>query len=160
MNAVDTVGTLSTGYPCVRAPSQDKRQGVPACPKAPAPTSRLGVALGSLRVPVALAPGSGSSGAATCPRGSGSRLSAQGGSGTATRHLGSNTCLLSQGSSEAATCPGDGLYMLQAIKQISHRDSTIMISIGARAHISSKALRDKGCSVHRKACSRRPIKYR
>jgi hypothetical protein len=37
--------------------------------------------------------------------------------------------------------------MLQAIKQISPGDPAIMISIGARAHVSSKALRDKGCSV-------------
>jgi hypothetical protein len=37
--------------------------------------------------------------------------------------------------------------MLQAIKQISPGDPAIMISIGARAHVSSKALRDKGCSA-------------
>jgi hypothetical protein len=35
--------------------------------------------------------------------------------------------------------------MLQAIKQISLGDPAIMITIGAHAHISSKALRDKGC---------------
>jgi hypothetical protein len=36
---------------------------------------------------------------------------------------------------------------LQAIKQISSGDPAIMISIGARARVSSKALRDKGCST-------------
>jgi hypothetical protein len=36
---------------------------------------------------------------------------------------------------------------LQAIKQISSGDPAIMISIRARAHISFKALRDKGCSA-------------
>jgi hypothetical protein len=63
-----------------------------------------------------------------CPRGSGSRL-------------------LAHGISGATTCPKDGLYRLQAIKQISPSDPTIMISIWARARESSKALRDKGCST-------------
>jgi hypothetical protein len=56
-----TVGTMRTGYPCVQALSQDKRQGracVLACPRAPAPASRLSAALGPSRVPVAPAPAS------------------------------------------------------------------------------------------------------
>jgi hypothetical protein len=57
-------------------------------------------------------PSLGSSGAATCPRGSGSRLPARDGSGAATRRLGSGTCLLAQGSFKAATCPEDELYKL------------------------------------------------
>jgi hypothetical protein len=68
----------------------------------------------------------GSSGDAMCPRGSGfpSRLGA---------------------------APGPprvpGLYGLQASKQISSGDPAIMISIGAGASVSSKALPDKGCST-------------
>jgi hypothetical protein len=71
---------------------------------------------------------------------------------------------LAQGSSGDATCPhGSGspsrlgvapgtpripeLYGLQASKQISSSDPAIMISIRAGALVSSKALRDKGCSV-------------
>jgi hypothetical protein len=73
-------------------------------------------------------PGSSSSGATMCPRGSGSRL-------------------LAQGSPGATTCLEDRLYRLQVIKQISPDDLAVMISIGARAHVSSKAVRDKGCSA-------------
>jgi hypothetical protein len=62
-------------------------------------------------------------------------------------HLGSSTHLLTQGSSRAATSPKDGLCRLQAIKQISPGDPAIMISIGARARVSFKSLRDKGCSA-------------
>jgi hypothetical protein len=40
-----------------------------------------------------------------------------------------------------------GLFGLQANKQISPDDPTIMISIGAGTPISSKALHDKGCSA-------------
>jgi hypothetical protein len=101
----------------------------------------------------------GTSRAATCPRGSGSRLPARGGSGAATRRLGSSTRHLAQGSSEVAKCPEDGLYKLQAIKQISLGDLA-MISIGARARVSSKALCDKGCSARSQGVRRRPIKYR
>jgi hypothetical protein len=85
--------------------------------------------------------------AATCSYGSGSCLPTHGGSGAATRCMGSSSHLLVQGNSKAATCPKDGLYKLQAIKQISTEDSAIMIFIGACAHVSSKALRDKGCSA-------------
>jgi hypothetical protein len=73
------------------------------------------------------------------------RLSAQGSSEAATCHLGSSTHLLAQGSSGAATCLEDELCRLQANKQISSGDPAIMISIGARAHICSKTLCDKGC---------------
>jgi hypothetical protein len=89
----------------------------------------------------------GSSGAATYPHSSVSRLPAQGSSGAATYHLGFSTYLLAQGNFEVATCPEDGLCRLQANKQISPGDSAIMISIGARACVSSKTLRDKGCST-------------
>jgi hypothetical protein len=119
---------------------------VPTCPEAPVPASRLEAAPGPSRVPAAPVPAS-RLGAATCPCGSGSCLPAQGSSGAAPCRLGSNTHLLAQGSSRAATCPEDGLCRLQAIKQISPGDLAIMISIGARAHVSSKTLRDKGCSV-------------
>jgi hypothetical protein len=53
------ISTLRTGYPCVQALSQDKRQGgarVLVCPKALAPASRLVVAPGLPRVPMTLAP--------------------------------------------------------------------------------------------------------
>jgi hypothetical protein len=40
-----------------------------------------------------------------------------------------------------------GLYWLQASKQIYSDDPTIMISIRAGTPVSSKALRDKGCSA-------------
>jgi hypothetical protein len=59
--------------------------------------------------------------------------------------LGSSTRLLAQGSSGAATCPVDGLYKLQAIKQIFPSDPAIMIFIEARERVSAKALHNKGC---------------
>jgi hypothetical protein len=90
-------------------------------------------------------PARGSFGAATCPRGSVSRLPARGSSGAATCHLGSSTHLLAQGRSGAATCPKDGFCRLQANKQISPDDPAIMIFIGTCARVSSKTLRDKGC---------------
>jgi hypothetical protein len=85
----------------------------------------------------------GSSGVATCPCGSDFRLPAQ----AVTCHLRSSNHLLAHGSSEAVMCLEDGLCRLQAIKQISPDDPAIMIFIGTRAHVSSKALRDKGCSA-------------
>jgi hypothetical protein len=60
---------------------------------------------------------------------------------------GSSSRLLAHGISRATTCPKDELYRLQAIKQISPGDPAIMISIWARARVSSKALCDKGCSA-------------
>jgi hypothetical protein len=65
----------------------------------------------------------GSSGAATCPRGSGSRSRL--------------------GAALGPPCV-PGLCGLQAIKQISSGDPAIMISIGVGAPISSKVLHDKG----------------
>jgi hypothetical protein len=44
-------------------------------------------------------------------------------------------------------CPVGGLYRLQAIKQISPGDSAITIFIRACVRVSSKALRNKGCSA-------------
>jgi hypothetical protein len=89
----------------------------------------------------------GSSGATTCPCGSISRLLAWGSSGAATWHLGSNTHHLAHGSSRAATCPEDGFCRPQANKQIPPGDQAIMISIRACTRVSSKTLRDKGCSA-------------
>jgi hypothetical protein len=120
---------------------------VPTCLEALVTTYRLRAALGPPRVPSSCLPAWGSSEAATCPCGSVSHLPARGSSGTAVCHLGSSTHLLAQGSSRAAMCPEEGLYRLQAIKQISPGNPAIMISIGARARVSSKTLRDKGCSA-------------
>jgi hypothetical protein len=89
----------------------------------------------------------GSSRVTTYPRGSGSCLPAQGSSGAATCHLGSSTHHLVHGSSRAATCPEDGFCRPQANKQISPDDQAIMISIRACTSVSSKTLRDKGCST-------------
>jgi hypothetical protein len=80
-------------------------------------------------------------------RGSSSCLPARGSFRATTCRLGSSTRLLAQGSSGAATCPVDGLYKRQAIKQIFPSDSAIMIFIGVRACVSTKALCDKGCSA-------------
>jgi hypothetical protein len=44
-------------------------------------------------------------------------------------------------------CPDERLCRLQAIKQIFSGDPAVMISIGACARISFKALRDKDCSA-------------
>jgi hypothetical protein len=95
-------------------------------------------------------PGSGQLWGRHVPRGSGSHLPARSSSRAATCHLGSSTHLLAQGSSGAATCPKDGLCRLQTNKQISPGDPAIMISIGARARVSFKTLRDKGCSARSK----------
>jgi hypothetical protein len=92
-------------------------------------------------------PAQGSSEAAMCRLGSGSRLPAQGSFGAAMCYMGSSTRLKAQGSSGANTCPIDGLYKLEAIKQIFPGDLAIMIFIGACARVSTKALRDKGCST-------------
>jgi hypothetical protein len=89
----------------------------------------------------------GSFGAATCPRGFDSRLLARGSSGATTCHLGSSTHHLAYGSSGAITCPEDGFCRPQANKQISPGDQAIIISIEARTRLSSKTLRDKGCSA-------------
>jgi hypothetical protein len=137
-----TVDTL-IGYHRVQASSQDNGSGsrLPAGGSSGTTTCPHGSSSGS-RLPTR-----GSSGATTCPRGSGARPPARGSSGAAACHLSSSTHLLAQGSSGAAVCPEEGLCRLQAIKQISPGDPAIMISIGACARISSKALRDKGCST-------------
>jgi hypothetical protein len=137
MGSGATVGTLRTGYPHVQASSQDNGSRLPVGGSSRAATYPRSSGF----------PARGSSRAATCPRGTGSRLPARGSSRAATCHLDSSTHLLAQGSSRAATYPEDGLSRLQANKQISPGDPAIMISIGARAHVSSKTLRDKGCST-------------
>jgi hypothetical protein len=133
------VGTLRTGYPLVQASSQDNDSCLPAGGSSRATTCP--------RSSGSHLPAQGSSGAAMCPHGSGSHLPARGSSGAATCHLGSSTHLPAQGSSGVATCLEDGLYRLQTNKQIFPGDPAIIISIGARVRISSKTLRDKGCSV-------------
>jgi hypothetical protein len=91
-----------------------------------------------------LLPARGSSGSATCLCGSGSRS-----------RLG--VALVPPRVPVARAPPPDsgqllgrhvslGLCGLQTNKQISSGDPAIMISIGAGTPISSKALRDKGCS--------------
>jgi hypothetical protein len=133
-----SIGTLRTGYPpCTSIKS---RQWL-------LPTGGSFGAVTYLHGSGSRLSARGSSGAAMCPRGTGSRLPPRGSSGAAMCHLGSSTHLLTQGSSGATTCPEDGLCRLQANKQISPGDPTIMISIGACARVSSKTLRDKGCSA-------------
>jgi hypothetical protein len=44
-------------------------------------------------------------------------------------------------------CPDDEFCRPQANKQIPPGDQAIMITIGARTRVSSKMLRDKGCSA-------------
>jgi hypothetical protein len=88
-------------------------------------------------------PAQGSSGATTCPRGSGSRS-----------QLGAATCPSGSGSrSYLRAGPGPpcipGLCGLPASKEISSGGPAIMISIREGAPVSSKVLRDKGYS----ACS-------
>jgi hypothetical protein len=134
-----TVGTLRTGYPRVQASSQDNGPHLPAevssetvtCPRGSGQlrghhvSPRLGLP----------PPARGSSGATTCPRGSGSRSRL----GAAPRP----PCVpvaraLALGSGQLRGCHvSPGLCGLQAI----------MISIGAGTPVSSKALRDKGCSA-------------
>jgi hypothetical protein len=133
------VGTLRTGYPCVQASSKDNGSRLPARGSSGAVTCPRASGTHLLA--------RGSSRAATCPRGSGSRLPARGSSGDATCHLGSSTHHLAHGSSGAAMCPEDRFCRSQANKQISPGDQAIMISIGACTRVSSKTLRDKGCSA-------------
>jgi hypothetical protein len=98
----------------------------------------------------------GSSGTATCPRGSGSHSwlraalrptrapMAQASSRAATCYLGLSTHLLTQGQFWSWHV-SPGLSGLQANEQKSSGGPVIMISIGAGAPMSSKALHDKGC---------------
>jgi hypothetical protein len=147
------VGTLRTGYPSVQA--QDNGSRLPAegsseadtCPHGSGSRSRLGAAP---RTPCVLA--------AQAPTPSSGQLRG--------RHVSPRLGLpfMAQGSSGDAMCPRGlgspsqlgvalgpprvpGLCGLHASKQISSDDPTIMISIGAGAPVSSKALRDKGCSA-------------
>jgi hypothetical protein len=133
---LEAVGTLRTGYPMYKlqvktmAPVSRLRAGprLPRVPVARAPAPSSGQLRGhhvSPRLGLPL-PAWGSSGAAECPYGSGSpsRLRA----------------------SLGPPCV-PGLYGLQASKQISSSNPAIMISIGAGAPVSSKALCDKGCSA-------------
>jgi hypothetical protein len=144
--------------PRIQVLSQDKRQGDARAHMSQGPGSCL--------------PTWGSSGAAACPRGSGSRLPARGrhvsprlrlpspGFGAATRRPGSSTRLLAQCSSEAVTCPEDGLYKLQAIKQISLM-TRLSWSPSGRVHVYlPRHYATRAAPRVRKACSRWPIKYR
>jgi hypothetical protein len=163
-----TVGTLRTGYPRVQASSQDNgsRPRLRAAPRllhvptARAPTPGSGQLRGChvspwLGLPL---PARSSSGAATCPHvsGSRSRLGAAPGpscapmawanSGAVMCYLGPGAHLLTQG--QLRSCHvSPGLSGLQANEQISFGGLVIMISIGAGAPMSSKALCDKGCSA-------------
>jgi hypothetical protein len=80
-----------------------------------------------------------STGAATCPRGSGQL---QG------RHVSLRLQHPPSDAGQLRSCHvSHRLCGLQANKQISPGDPAIMISIGAGTPISFKALRDKGCSA-------------
>jgi hypothetical protein len=118
------VGTLRIGYPRVQASSQDNDSCLLA---------------------------EGSSEAATCPRGPGSRSRLGAAPGpprvpAARDSTGSATCPRGLGQLQGHHVP-PGLCGLQANKQISSGDPAIMISIGAGTPVSFKALHDKGCSA-------------
>jgi hypothetical protein len=84
-------------------------------------------------------PTRGSTGAATCPRGSGQLRG---------HHMSLGLQHPPSGVEQLWSCHASpGLCGLQANKQISPDDPAIMIFIGACTCISSKALRDKGCST-------------
>jgi hypothetical protein len=97
--------------------------------------SRLGAAPGPRRAPATR----DSTGAAMCPRSSGQLRGC---------HVLLGLQHPPSGAGQLQSCHvSAGLCGLQANKQISHVDPAIMISIGAGTCISSKALRDKGCSA-------------
>jgi hypothetical protein len=107
------------------------------CPRGSGSRSRLGVALGPPCAPVAR----GSTGAATCSHGLGQLWG---------RHVSLGLQHPPSSIGQLWSCHmSPGLCGLQANKQIISGDPAIMISIGAGTPVSSKALRDKGCS----ACS-------
>jgi hypothetical protein len=142
--------------PRIQASCQDNGSSLPAggsseaamCLRGSGSRSQLGVASGLPRAPTAR----GSSRAAMCPRSSGQLRGHQMSLGHQHSH---------SGVEQLWSCHASpGLCGLQANKQISPDDPAIMISIGACTRISSKALRDTGCSTRSKACSRLPIKCR
>jgi hypothetical protein len=97
--------------------------------------SRLGAALGPPRAPTA----GDSTGAATCPCGSGQLRG---------RHVALGLQHPPSSARQLQSCHmSPGFCGLQANKQISPGNPTVMISIGAVTPISSKALRHKGCST-------------
>jgi hypothetical protein len=132
----NSVDTLKIGYPAYKlqvkttTPASRLRTAsrLPRVPAARAPTPSSGQLRGRHVSPRLGLPflARGSSGDATCPRGSGSPS-----------RLG------------AALGPPrvSGLCRLQSSKQISSVNPAIMITIEAGAPVSSKALRDKGCSA-------------
>jgi hypothetical protein len=107
--------------------------GLPCVPAALAPASRLGTAPGPPRAPVALAPASRPGAAPGSPHGTWARAPI-----IWLMEASELSCVLRMGSA--------------GHKQLNKKtpdDQAIMISIGARTRVSSKTLRDKGCS----ACS-------
>jgi hypothetical protein len=139
------VDTLRTGYPHVQALSQDNGSRLldkgsseaAMCFRCSGSHSRLRAAPRLPRAPVA----GDSTGAATCPRGSRQLRG---------RHVSLGLQHPPSGAGQLRSCHvSPRLFWLQANKQISPSDPAIMISIGAGMPISSKAIRDKGCS----ACS-------
>jgi hypothetical protein len=103
--------------------------GLPRVPAAPAPASRLGAAPGPPRAPVAPAPASRPGAAPGPPH---------------VTWAPAPTFWL-KAAPEPPRVPSTGSTGCKQNKQISPNDPAIMISIGARARISSKSLRDKGC---------------
>jgi hypothetical protein len=98
-------------------------------------------------------PARGSSGAATCPHSSGQHrgrhATCPNGSGQLqSRHVSLGLQHPPYGAGQLRSYHvSPGLCRLQANKQISSGDPAIIISIGAGVPISSKVLRDKGCSA-------------
>jgi hypothetical protein len=105
------------------------------CPRGSGSCSQLGAAPGLPCAPAAR----GSTGAATCPCGSGQLWGHHVSLGL--QHPPSGTGQL------WSYHVSPGLCGLQANKQISSGDPAIMISIEASTLVSSKALRDKGYSA-------------
>jgi hypothetical protein len=140
--------------------------GAATCPRGSGSRSRLRAAPGPPRVPTAQAPVPGSGQLWGRPHVPAARAPAPSLGQLRGRHVSPRLGLpfLARGSSGDATYPHGsgfpsrlgaalglprvpGLCGLQASKQISSGDPAIMISIGAGALVSSKALRDKGCST-------------
>jgi hypothetical protein len=135
---------VKTMAPASRLRAAPRPPGVPAA-QAPAPDSGqlrgrhvppwLGTTSGPPCAPVAR----GSSGATTCPSGSGQLRG---------HHMSLGLQHPPSGAGQLRSCHvSPGLYGLQANKQISSGDPAIMISIANVAPVSSKPLCDKGCSA-------------